>query len=545
MSRPLPLPPPAPSPGQTSSSGSGATALVGSSTPRLWTPPLRPLVPDRFDEAGALLEPATSVGFDQIDFARNVLARPLDPWQEFAAIHAGELLEDGSLRFRVVLLLVARQQGKTELIAILPAYWMAVDEVPLVLGLSTKLEYAFETWTKTRHLLGRAPALEPRRARRWNVEGNNRIEQWLSGDHPEGKGKSRYKIAAATELGGRMLTVWRLMFDEFRHTSRASWEAAEPTTSSVFDSQIWCTSNAGDDTSELLNEMRDAAVRFIETGEGDDSVCLLEWSAPLEADPRDPAALAMANPNLGRRTRPDRLLAKAHAAYEAGGAALTGFRTNYLCQRVKIQDPAIDPAHWANARDVDAAPAPGERRRALCLDVAPGGGHVTLAAAVLLEDERVLVGIVGAWSSTRAARRDLPKLLADASSTVLGWFPSGPGAALAADLADRSTAGRTVRPAALPPGMRSEEIRGELVAVCMGFEEVVRSGLLAHPADPMLDDQVSGAKRRYQGEVLWVFTRAGETFVDAVYAVAGAAHLVRTMPAPAVFRRLQSVPDES
>lgn len=473
------------------------------------------------------------MGFRQIRFARDVLRHPLDPWQETVAVRAGELLEDGSLRFRIVILLVARQQGKTELLAVLPAYWMAVEGSPMVLGLSTKVEYAKETWLKTRRLIERAPALEADRDRRWYVEGNNRIEQWL-------RNGARYKVAASNAEGGRSLTVRNLMFDEFRHTSHAAWEAAEPTTSSVWDAQIWCTSNAGDDRSALLNEMRDAAVKFIETGEGDDTICLLEWSAPEDADPDDFEALAMANPNLGRRTRPDRLLAKARAAVAAGGETLTSFRTNYLCQRVKVSNPAIDPAHWRRCLDVAVEPGPADTRRALCLDVALDGGHVTLAAAVVLADGRVLVGIVGAWDSTAAARRALPGLLAKAKTRTIGWFPGGPGAQLAADLADRSTAKRANRPAALPAGMASEEIRGEVSAVCMGFEELARSALLVHGGDAMLSEQVAGAERLRRGDA-WVFTRSGETYVDAVYAVAGAAHLARTMPVPPAFRRLVAV----
>jgi hypothetical protein len=489
------------------------------------------------------LTPETSVGFEQIRFARNVLRRPFDPWQEFAVIHAGELLEDGSPRFRIVLLLVARQQGKTELLAILPAYWLSVDESPMVLGLSTKVEYAKETWSKTKRLIAAAPALAANLGKRWFVEGNNRIEMWLNvlddDGNPTGD-TSRYKVAASTAEGGRSLTVRNLMMDEFRHVKITAWDAAEPTTSSVWDAQIWCTSNAGDNNSTLLNEMRDAAVKFIESGEGDDSILLMEWSAPEDADPTDIEALAMANPNLGRRTRADRLLAKARAAVAAGGEQLTSFRTNYLCQRVKVANPAIDPGMWLRRRDASVRPAETDTRRALCLDVALDGGHVTLASAVVLHDDRVLVGIVRSWDSTVAARRELPGLLAKAKSKTLGWFPSGPAAQLAADLADRSTAKRTNRPATLPPGMKSEEIRGELGAVCMGFEELVRSELVVHPGDPMLDEQVGAAERMKTGGT-WAYARSGETYVDAVYAVSGAAHLARTLPVPPTYRRLVSV----
>ena len=47
--------------------------VLGSITPRLWTPPLRELTP------------ATSVGFDQVRFARDTLRHPADPWQEWLA----------------------------------------------------------------------------------------------------------------------------------------------------------------------------------------------------------------------------------------------------------------------------------------------------------------------------------------------------------------------------------------------------------------------------------------------------------------------------
>jgi phage terminase large subunit-like protein len=67
------------------------------------------------------LTPATSYGFEVIDFARDVLEHPLLPWQEFAVIHGGELLPDGRPRFRIVLLLVSRQNGKTELPVVLSA----------------------------------------------------------------------------------------------------------------------------------------------------------------------------------------------------------------------------------------------------------------------------------------------------------------------------------------------------------------------------------------------------------------------------------------
>jgi len=68
----------------------------GSTLPRIWTPPLVDLTPK------------TSYGFAACEFARRI-QRPLDPWQEWLAIHAGELLPDGRPPFRIVLVLVSRR----------------------------------------------------------------------------------------------------------------------------------------------------------------------------------------------------------------------------------------------------------------------------------------------------------------------------------------------------------------------------------------------------------------------------------------------------
>jgi phage terminase large subunit-like protein len=48
-----------------------------------------------------------------------VLRQPLDPWQQWVAIHIGELQPDGRPRFRQALIIVARQNGKTHLCKVL------------------------------------------------------------------------------------------------------------------------------------------------------------------------------------------------------------------------------------------------------------------------------------------------------------------------------------------------------------------------------------------------------------------------------------------
>jgi hypothetical protein len=486
--------------------------LLGRTEPRLWTPPLRELTPD------------TSVGFDQIDFARDVLNRPADPWQEWLWIHAGELLPDGRPRFRIVLVLVARQNGKTETPVILSAFWQFVDEVPMILGTSTKTEYAKESWLKAVKLVESAPALESLRIKRWTRMGAGDQESFTIAG-------SRYKIAASNAEGGRSMTVHRLICDELRqHHDYSAWDAAEPACSPM-GAQIWALSNAGDDRSVVLNDLREAALSYIEHGQGDYRLGLFEWSAPDDADPTDLEALAQANPNLNRPGHgidAEVLLLKAQRAVAKGGEQLAGFKTENMCIRVPMLDPAIDPDAWAACMVVGDLRAM-KSRSALCLDISPDQQHATLCAAAVMPDDRVRVEVAGVWDgpdATKNLRAELPALLERSKPQVLGWMPNGPAASLAARLADR----KGVR--GWPPkGVTVAEIRAEVAAVCMGFAEQVYSQQILQADDALLNDHVTSASKLKNGDV-WRFSRRGGGHCDAAYAAAGAVHLARTLPTP-------------
>ncbi|QWF81142.1 terminase [Amycolatopsis sp. CA-230715] len=506
--------------------GAGQPAVLGRTEPRIWTPPLRELTPE------------TSYGFDVIEFAAEVVEQPLDPWQEWVVIHAGELLPDGRPRFRKLLILVARQNGKTHLLVILTLFWLFVERVGLVLGTSTKLDYAAESWRKACRLARRVPDLDAEIPANGGIrKANGEQVLWRADAIEEALDEgSRYKIAASNAEGGRSLTIDRLVMDELRqHRDYSAHDAAVPATNAVIDAQVMGISNAGDDTSVVLNDMRAAAIRFIETGEGDPRAGLIEYSAPDGSSPLDLDALAHANPNLGRRIDPDALLGDAQTAVKLGGAKLAGFKTENMCMNVPIMDAAIDGAAWA------AGFEPGtlddvRHRIALCLDVAPDGEHATLVAAAVLDSRKVRVEVVKAWTDTATLRAELPALVAKVKPRVFGWFPAGPAAALAADLRENRTAGWP------PKGTRAEEIRQDVPAVCMGLADLVKTGGVLHSDDPLLTAHVTGAEKLRQGDA-WRFVRRGVGHCDGAYATAGAVHLARAMPVqqkPVVVSRRRS-----
>lgn len=468
-----------------------------------------------------------------IDFAANVLGRPLDPWQQWLLIHLGEMLPDGRPRFRKVLVIVARQNGKTWLCTVLALFWLYVQRWPLVFGTSNKLEYAADAWHAAKDIALSTPALAGRTRRPRLTNGQN--------DLPT-TDRCHYKIGAANDDGGRSKSVDRAIGDELRQQKDwTAYAALVPAMIARPHAQIVWITNMGDATAVVLNEQRREAEEAIEaltehvgaelplhllrpTG-------LYEWSAAAGSHPADPAALAQANPQAGRRIHWDDLLAEAHSVARPGAdpVKLAKFMTENLCIPVDQMDPAVDPAAWAAADK--PAEIPADVPVAACVDVSRDHQHATLAVAAVV-DGIIRVEVVASWSGPAALaelRRDLRARVLQIRPTVFGWLPGGPGAALDAELRDRRKTGRYMWP---PRGTRVAEIRGETSAVCMGFADVLAGGELHHSGQELLDQHAGQAEKLWGVGNRWVFTPSGSVHIDALYAAAGAVHLARVTPAP-------------
>lgn len=476
--------------------------MRGRTEPRLWTRPLRELTPE------------TSFGFDVVRFARVVLDTPLDPWQEWLVIHAGEMLEDGRPRFRIVHAMVARQNGKTHLPVILALYWQTVQNVPLILGTSTKVDYAKESWLKSIRLAESAKGLVgivPSKRREWTRHGSGEQESNLCG--------SRYKISAANEEGGRSLTVHRLILDELRqHHDYSAWDAAVPAGNAVRDFQVWALSNAGSDRSVVLNDERASALHFIETGEGDPRTGWFEWSAPPNADPLDLDALAQANPNLGYRIDVDALLADARKAMQAGGAKLAGFRTENMCQAVTTDDPIIGPEKWQSIADPHSQIT---GRVAFAVEVALDGASSAIGVAGYRDDGLIHGEIADERAGTSWVPGRLAELAAKWSPVMVALDPSSPAGLLTADLLAR--------------GIEVHEMSAaELAASFGGFMADVAEDRFRHLGQTSIARALDAAVTRSMGDGArsWGRRRSGRDIASLVAVTSARWALVEVIPAP-------------
>ncbi len=177
--------------------------LLGSETPRLFTAPARPLTP------------ATTRGFEAIAFAEQVLGLTLLPWQKWVLLHGLELTPEGAFRFRTLLVLCARQQGKTTLMQVLALWRLYVDRSGLVIGAAQTLSMAEETWDGAVSMAEGIPELAAEIEQVVRTKGDKSL-RLVSGQ--------KYKVTTATRRGGRGLSSDLVMLYELReHQDWNAW----------------------------------------------------------------------------------------------------------------------------------------------------------------------------------------------------------------------------------------------------------------------------------------------------------------------------------
>jgi hypothetical protein len=483
-----------------------ARRITGKTQPRLFTRPLRQLRRE------------TSAGFRFIEFC-DAIGQPLLPWQRWLAVHLLELNRDGTFRFRIALIMVARQNGKSSMARLLSLFRLFVCADRLILGTAQDLSMARESQGECVDLIRSSAylAADLAEVRRANGDELFRISNDVPVEYDDVDGDvsltmaagGRYKICAPNRRAGRGLSVDLLLIDELREwRSYAPYSALSKTTMARENGMVLGTSNAGDDQSVVLNQLRDAAL-----SDGDESIGLFEWSAEPDADIHDPRAWAAANPGLGY------ILSGQALRTAANSDRITDFRTECLCQHVPQLDGAIDLAAWDACYDPAGSMAPYRRHLAAGFDISPDGEHCTLCVAARLPDGRVRAEVAGAWKSTEAARRELPGLLGKLRPKAVGWFPAGPAGSFASVL--RAAPGST-------------ELNGQGAAqACMELSDVVHARRLLQAGEDVLTAQVRGATRVNSADG-WKFSRRKDEgpHVDAVYALAAAVSAALNAPEP-------------
>lgn len=480
---------------------------LGSETPRVFTPPLRKLTPQ------------TSMGFSAIEFATDFLGVTLFPWQRWLLIHALELHPDGGFRFRTVVVLVARQNGKSTLSQVLALWFMYVYGFNLVLGAAQDLDTAEEIWQGAVDLVTELdeddvpvrPDLFEQYKRTVLVNGKKSLELETG---------ARYKAKAANRRAGRGLSGDLVMLDELReHQTWDAWGAITKTTMARAEAQIWALSNAGDALSIVLAYLRLLAHAAIgdpdglnagdgapaadllageddaddlEIDEDDDSLGIFEWSATPGCDIHDRDEWAQANPSLGYAITERTIAAAARTDPEAI------FRTEVLCQWVETMTPsAIDLDLWKARADPKAQRGTSP---VFAAATAPDWSWAAIAVAWRRSDG-------GAQVMVAAYKPEATWLDAEAKRLRREW-----GGRLLCDGASR---GRVED--------AEEQSETDQAAAEKALDDAVRDGTVWHGNQGELNTAVRGSRWRMTGNTK-VLDRKGSIDITPVRAAAMALH---------------------
>lgn len=320
--------------------------MYGSAEARIYTPPKMELTPK------------TSLGFAMIEYANDVLRLKLYPWQEWALIHLFEIEGDievkWNFRFRILLLFVARQNGKTVLSKVIASFFLNVLEVKNVLGTSLSVDKSLEVLNDVIDLQETIPSLNEEIEKVIRANGGNKLIL---------KGKRTYKIAALGKKAGRGDSNDLVLLDELReHRNWESWGATVASTNARPNAIIIAFSNAGDPGSVVLRQLRSQAISEIRHdtdlkmdfgGSDAQSLGLFEWSAEDDCDTKDPIQIANANPLLGHCISLDSILTAEKTMPE------NQYRSECLCQTVETLLPAPFPkGSWQALLDPSSEIAP-------------------------------------------------------------------------------------------------------------------------------------------------------------------------------------------
>lgn len=498
--------------------------LKGHTKPRLYTPPLPAHCDTSRDDGcpcGCGLNPDTSWGFDCCYFLETFLGWELVPYQRWLYIHALEKGRNGcGFRYRTVVILIARQNGKTKWLRGLGLWRLYINPTGAIPKVTDRpaaktvvisaqgLEYAEATLSEVVEDVKDCGQLAKEFIRYSQTNGKHRMIL---------RGRRSWRAVAANRKAARSLSVDLAELDELReHHDWLAWDAIVPTTTSRLYSQTVAASNAGDKRSVVLRSLRDEAIaRILGLDTDGASTGLFEWSAPDDVHHLERKYWPMANPGLGYLPGHDEegLAAKA----EAKASDVAGFKTEHLCQWVDTLSPGIIPAEdWQATMDPESRRADGALVYA-GVDVNFQRSRAYISIAARRPDGRLHIEVVAAMRGTDG---------------IIPWFVKRPEKFKAVAVQARGAPASGLIADMLKADIPVMEWGGaELTAGCGHMFDLIRKHAVLHRPSPVLDTAAAGTQAKSLGDA-WAFDRKNSPVDAAPLIAATAAAWAESQPEP-------------
>lgn len=399
----------------------------------------------------------------------------------------------GDLRFRQVVISLARQNGKSVLGAVLGIYGLLRDLASaLVVGIASSAEQARIIYDRTNQVIAANPALRKRFAALTDTRGIR----------ARAGGKYEIKAAKAASLQGLAISLG--MVDELHLLAADLWNALVSGTGGRSNCLVVGITTAGDDNSELLLQLYASGEKALAGDPELDRFGFFVWEAPEARIPSKRAELIeylkAANPSLaeGRIDLENVLSDLASLPPEE----IIRYRFNRFTAATAV---FIGYDLWQRTARRLSEEFPADLRPAFAIDRTPDWGFATITATVRDSKGVTWSEIVG--SIVKPTLEQLAAVcvnLARHSPTTFimdGYSLKD----LAAELKKRG----------LPVTVATQ---GDVInASAMTYAKVVQRKL-RHASDPLLSIQMPRTVRKNVGENFRISRKDSSVEIDAVMA---------------------------
>lgn len=416
----------------------------------------------------------------------------LDPWQQFCVRMILSEAANGNWAAFEAAVLVARQNGKGEILLVVELAGLFIFGERLILHSAHEFKTAAEAFLRIKAVIDGSDDLRRRVKQVWTSHGSEGIEL-LTGQ--------RLRFVARSRSSGRGFTADRTILDEAQELPVAAMGALLPTLSARPNPQVIYTFTvpAPENDSEHIESVRARALEG-----GDPGLAYMGWSfdvTPDEAaaiDLDDRGVWAEANPAAGYRVTEEAIARERRSLSDEvfGRERLSIWPT-------KAGAVLFDEETWeALFVGRDHRPDPV----AFSVTVSPDRKWSTIGLAGRRRDGSTLLQVVQSGKGTAWVVDRIAELQREHDPVAVVVDPSGPEGSLI-PLLDQA-------------GVRVMNAGPQAYGQACGMlADGIDAATVRHSGQPVLTIAVTSARKRRQGDV-WVMTDDGLTDVTPAKAVA-------------------------
>lgn len=409
---------------------------------------------------------------DEVSELAEKIGQPLLEWQKL--ILKDMLTVDANNQFikRSILLLIARQSGKSHLARMRVLAGLFCFGEKDILMMSSNRSMALKSFNIIADIIERNDFL---RVQLKNGDPKKGIRRTNGDERIILESGAQIEVVAATSDGARGRTADLLWIDELREVTEVAMDASKSVTLTRPNSQRLFTSNAGDAFSKVLNDLHEQCLN-----NPPKSLGFYEYSAPPFCDIWDRKAWAMANPSLGYLI-PEEAIEETIAT-----STMEAARTETLCQWISSISSPFTPGSWEDICDRSLEMSPGPLT-VFAFDIDMSRRNAALIAGQILPDGRIGVALVQTWESQISV--DELKIAVEIKDWCDKYKPR-------VVLYDRYTT-LAVAERLQKSGVMVETIVGaEFYAACSTLKDQIDNKRVVHAGQDVLDQQMMncGAK---------------------------------------------------